>query len=152
MTFIEEIRQMKKEMTANKQEVEEEILDYFSDILQGYHYAENRRSFQENLKERFTKAYRDGKDEVVLEVEWWPGACGCSHTNFSITCCGAWYPNKDESVVYSYKDVDLLAISEEVVYDLKEMLLTRLHELGFDSRADYDEGKYSKKYVVRVRA
>jgi len=145
MTFIEEIRQMKEEMMDKKLEVKEEIHDYFYHIL----YSER---FTTNLKERFARAYRDGKNEVTLYVEWWPGASGCSQTNFSITCCGEWYPNRDETIVYSYKGVELSPIAEDVVYDLKEMLLSRLYELELESRADYEEKRIGKEYVVTVRA
>ena len=146
MTFIEELRAMKQDASATQESVIEEIHDYFYGLL----YS---KDFEDNLKKRFKRAFEEGKSDILLDVEWWPGAGGCTETSFSIDACGTWHPVGDyyHSVCLTHKGVELRAIKDTVVFDLCFLLDYRLRELGLTiSTSEDTSGSVSTKRTISV--
>lgn len=124
MSLINELKAKSNQADNTKQEVIQEIKNYFDEYLNGEQFENFLKA---NIREDDIK-----KREKLLLVEFWEYSSGCSTTSFY--CGGKYWYNpecKDGWGSHAYKGVDLKTVDKEVCRYLAQRLISRMDDLGF---------------------
>lgn len=124
MNLVDELKEKSNELYNIKQEVIEEIKEYFDAYL-------NSNRFEEFLRGKI----RDDeirKREIVLSINFWEYHSGCPDTYFA--CGGKRWCNPEnqhnhESIFY--RGIRLYDIQKEICNYLEKRLMKKMIDLGF---------------------
>jgi hypothetical protein len=123
MSLINELKEKSNNADNVKQEIIEEIKNYFDKYLdEGLENYLKRRIGNDEIKQR----------KVYMSVAFWGYRDGCSTTSFS--CGGEYWYNpevKDGYKSHYYRSVELRTLDKEVCSYLSSRLEERMCELGF---------------------
>lgn len=124
MSLINELREKSANANNVKQEVIEEIKNYFDKYLQGDGLEQFLRKAidKTDIKER----------KKFMQIKFWEYHSGCSTTHFY--CSGIeWFnpENTNDILSCEYKGIKLRDIQNEVCNYLSDTLVKKMIELGF---------------------
>ena len=135
MSLVDELKEKSNELYNIKQEIIEEIKEYFDAYL-------NSNRFEEFLRGKI----RDDeirKREILLSINFWEYHSGCPDTYFA---CGGkrWYNPENQHNYESifYRGIRLYDIQKEICNYLEKRLMQKMIDLGFSFL------RYDKKEMV----
>ena len=124
MNLIDELKAKSNQADNTKQEIIEEIKNYFDEYLNSERFE---KFLKANIREDDIRARRKN-----LYVEFWEYHSGCTTTNFY--CGGKQWFNpecKDGWNSHYYKNIELRTIHDKICQYLTMRLISRMSELGF---------------------
>lgn len=121
MSLINELKEKSNKAYDVRQEVIEEIKEYFDKYL-------DSDRFENYLKKSIDKD-EIAKRTTYLVVRFWEYHVDCSDTHFS---CGGkiWYNPKKQS--HTYKGVNLYDVQNDICKHLETKMIQRMRDLGFN--------------------
>lgn len=139
MNLINELKEKSNQADNTKQEIVEEIKNYFNEYLDS---DQLEKFLKANIREDDIKARKK-----FMMVEFWEYSSGCSTTNFY---CGGKYwfnpENKDGWKSHNYKGIKLETIHKEICNYLTNKLISRMKDLGFNLLSQEDKTSWLGYY------
>lgn len=136
MSLIDELKEKSNKAYDIRQEVIEEIKEYFDEYLDsdGFEKFLRKKIGNEEIRKR----------ETYLAVSFWEYHSGCLDTYFS--CGGKKWNNPESQCSYTsciYRGVYLRDIQNEICNYLEKKLIQKMRDLGFNYlRQDKQESRF----------